>query len=236
MIPLFDDYYYDISSFETELELKPGDTYEDIAREFETTIEALAFNNPHINLEQVTPGQRLRVPIPQQRLCSGRIYIVREGDTLSGIARRFRVSEAELRRANPLLLVFGLRSGLPLCIPDSIPVPVCPGGFIYTIRAGDTFSTIAARYRITVDALLRANPGVNPNRLFIGQQICIPAVPVPRPPVCPGGVIHTVMFGDTLFSLASRYRTSVDAILRANPGLDPNRIFVGQQICIPASR
>ena len=41
--------------------------------------------------------------------------------------------------------------------------------------------------------------------------------------------------GDTLFLLASRFGTTVQAILAANPGIDPNRLQVGQTICIPVS-
>ena len=54
----------------------------------------------------------------------------------------------------------------------------CPG-FIYTIQPGDTFYLIALRYGTTVDALIRANPGVDPNRLFVGQRICVPVVAPP---------------------------------------------------------
>ncbi|MBE3577690.1 MAG: LysM peptidoglycan-binding domain-containing protein, partial [Limnochordales bacterium] len=52
-------------------------------------------------------------------------------------------------------------------------------------------------------------------------------------PSCPGGTIYVIRAGDTLFRLAQRFNTTVDAILRANPGLDPNRLVIGQQICIP---
>ena len=50
----------------------------------------------------------------------------------------------------------------------------CPGGTVYTIRPGDTFFSLAARFNTTVQAIMNANPGVNPNNLQIGQQICIP--------------------------------------------------------------
>ena len=53
-------------------------------------------------------------------------------------------------------------------------VPSCPGGTLYTIRAGDTFFSLAARFNTSVDAIIEANPNVNPDALAIGQQICIP--------------------------------------------------------------
>ena len=55
-----------------------------------------------------------------------------------------------------------------------------PGYQLYTIQAGDTFYKIALRFQISLSSLLAANPGVDPNRLSIGQQIRIP-VPSPGP-------------------------------------------------------
>lgn len=187
----------------------------------------------------------------------------------------------------------------------------CPSGtFAYTIRAGDTFFQIARRYGISLDALLRANPGVDPDRLYVGQIICVPqgsdmpdACPLlsqgsrgpfvreaqtllrnrgfdpgpidgifgtrtrsaviafqrsqnltpdgiigvrtwtalgkncsspPPPGRCPQGTIsYTIRSGDTLYLLANRYNTTVEAIMRANPGLDPYNLRIGQVICIP---
>lgn len=91
---------------------------------------------------------------------------------------------------------------------------------------------MAARFGTTVDAIKKANPGVDPERLRIGQIICIPVVAPPVP--CPPGTMpYVIMAGDTFFSLARRFGTTVDAIRRANPGVDPDRLMVGQRICIP---
>ncbi len=214
----------DINDF-FELELEESDSLETLANAFEISKEVVVEKNPEVNLAQITPGERIRLPFPVR--CRGTVYIVRRGDTLASIARGFNTTEALIRRENPFLNLIGLRPGLPLCIPAPQPRP-CPG-FFYTIAAGDTLFSLAARFNTTVQAILRANPGLDPNRLFIGEQICIPS---PQPPVCPG-TTYTVMAGDTLFSIARRFNTTVDAILRANPGLDPNRLFIGQQICIP---
>lgn len=65
----------------------------------------------------------------------------------------------------------------------------CPRGTTpYTIKAGDTFYLIAKRYGVSLDELLKANPGVDPDRLYIGQVICIPtedSKPQPQPHPCP---------------------------------------------------
>jgi LysM repeat protein len=113
--------------------------------------------------------------------------------------------------------------------------PQCPSGSVsYVIRPGDTFYTIAQRLRTTVAAITALNPGVNPNQLQVGQSICVPAAgPGPSPGSCPGGTLYTIQAGDTFYALASRFGVTLQALIAANPGVDPNRLVIGQQICIP---
>jgi LysM repeat protein len=122
---------------------------------------------------------------------------------------------------------FGFRQAVP-----------CPNGTLYTIQAGDTYFRLAQRFGTTVSAIAAANPGVDPNRLRIGQQICIPVAPPGPPPTteCPSGTTsYIIRAGDTYFRLAQRFGTTVSAIAAANPGVDPNRLQVGQRICIPGA-
>jgi len=118
--------------------------------------------------------------------------------------------------------------------PDSKKCPA--GSFPYTIKSGDTLYFLAIRYNTTVDAIMKLNPGIDPNNLQIGQVICIPDTgvsPVPPMPPCTNGFYYTIRAGDTLYLLAQRFGVSVDAIIRANPGIDPNNLQIGQVICIP---
>lgn len=108
----------------------------------------------------------------------------------------------------------------------------CAGGTLYTIKPGDSFYGLAQRFNTTVNALIAANPGVNPTTLQLGQQICIPVAPTPGP--CPGGFLFTVTIGETFYSIARRYGIAVPALAAANPEVDPNRLQIGQQICVPA--
>jgi LysM repeat protein len=109
----------------------------------------------------------------------------------------------------------------------------CPmGTTVYVIKPGDTFYAIAQRFGVTVAAIAAANPGVDPNRLQVGQQICVPGGG-PGPGVCPGGTSYTIRPGDSFYALAARFGVSVSALIAANPGVDPNRLVVGQTICIP---
>lgn len=110
----------------------------------------------------------------------------------------------------------------------------CPGGTIHTIVAGDTYYKLAQQYNTTVDAIRRANPGVDEMNLQIGYQLCIPVSPPgPGPVPYSSCCVHTIVQGDTFYKLAQRYNTTVDAIQNQNWCLDPYNLQIGQQICIP---
>lgn len=97
-------------------------------------------------------------------------YIVRGGDTLSGIAQSRGVSLATLIRANPQISNPDLiRPGQHVTIP-----PGDGGGGGYTVRAGDTLSGIANRYGVSYQAIARANGIANPNLIHPGQTLIIP--------------------------------------------------------------
>lgn len=110
----------------------------------------------------------------------------------------------------------------------------CPAGTLsYQIRAGDTIAAIAPGFNTTVAAILSANPGIVPERLRIGQIICIPRTQPPEVPSCPIGTSpYKIVSGDTLASIAGRFGTTVEALLTANPGIIPERLYIGQVICV----
>src|SRR5699024_10022437 len=161
------------------------------------------------------------------------LYTIRQGDTFFRLSQRFGVSVEAIMRANPGVDPNSVQIGQVICIPTKMsPKPQCPNGFLYTIRQGDTFFRLSQRFGVSVEAIMRANPGVDPNNLQIGQVICIPTMmhPVPQ---CPNGFPYTIRQGDTFFRLSQRFGVSVEAIMRANPGVDPNNLQIGQVICIP---
>ena len=107
----------------------------------------------------------------------------------------------------------------------------------YVVQPGDSLTRIAQRFGTTVDAIQRANNIANPNVIFAGQTLIIPTggtTPTP-PPTQPGTpTTYVVRAGDTLGGIAQRFGTTVDAIQRANNISNPDRIFAGQTLIIPA--
>ncbi|MGH8897356.1 MAG: lytic transglycosylase domain-containing protein [Egibacteraceae bacterium] len=103
-------------------------------------------------------------------------YTVRQGDTLSRIARRFGVSVAALAQANHLKNPDLIAAGERLKIPGG----AAGGGFAYVVRSGDTLSGIAQRFGVSIASLAQANHLGSAGLLTRGQRITVP-VARPRP-------------------------------------------------------
>ena len=113
-----------------------------------------------------------------------------------------------------------------LGIGENVPVPGPENGVIeYVVRAGDTLWLLAQRYHTTVDAIKNLN-GLTNNLLSIGQILKIPVSQ--NSPYFE----YTVKSGDTLWILARRFGTTVDAIKSLN-GLSGDMLSIGQVLRIP---
>ncbi len=159
-------------------------------------------------------------------------YTIDPGDTLYSLARRYNTTVSALVSANPNINPDNLRIGEQICVPRQERFPSCPEGNFYTVRASDTLYSIARRFNISVDDLQEANPFVEPETLQIGEVICIP---VATPPVtCPEGArSYSIQSGDTFYSLARRFNTTVDNLRRLNSGINPDALLIDQVICVP---
>ncbi|GHV25223.1 hypothetical protein FACS189465_3050 [Clostridia bacterium] len=88
--------------------------------------------------------------------------------------------------------------------------------------------SISIAHGISVNKIMEANPNVDPNNLWVGQQICIPSS-------CQG-IFYTIKQGDSLWLISREHNVTVQDIINLNPPLvDPNNLQVGQQICIPTT-
>ncbi|MQB00476.1 MAG: LysM peptidoglycan-binding domain-containing protein [Actinobacteria bacterium] len=96
----------------------------------------------------------------------------------------------------------------------------------YRVRAGDTLSSIASRYKTTVTRLVRMNNISDPNLIVVGRRLRVPGGG-------PGTRTHSVRAGETLSSIAGRYKTSVGRIARMNRISNVNFISIGQKLKVP---
>jgi len=164
----------------------------------------------------------------QEPYCpSGLFWRVKEGDTLFLIAQKIGTTVSELLRLNPGIDPENIQIGQSICLPPELPP--CSSGIFWRVTAGDTIFTIAQATGTTVDAILAVNPGIEPNNLQPGQNLCLPL----DTSTCVSGVTWVIAPGDTLYSIAKATGTTVEQLLEANPGLDPANLQIGQEICIP---
>ena len=163
-------------------------------------------------------------------------YTVERGDSLWSIARKFGVTVQEIRDANDLvsdtlnvgqsLIIPGLSAGDDLDNDnnnETIPST-------YTVQSGDSLWSIANKFGVTVNDLKNAN-GLTSNLLSIGQVLIIPSSSTNNP-TNPSYTTYTVMSGDSLWSIANRFGTTVDIIKSLN-NLTSNLLSVGQVLQIP---
>jgi LysM repeat protein len=135
--------------------------------------------------------------------------------------------------AGPTTIIAGLPS--PTAIPLATAVPAVtpvPGEFEYTVRWGDTLYALALRFNTTVDAIVALNGLQNASYISVGQVLRISGTASPAPAPGTGGE-YTVQAGDTLYSIARRYGTTVEAIQSTNGIVNPWYIRVGQILIIP---
>jgi len=183
---------------------------------------------------------------PSSRQCptGTTAYIIKSGDTLYKIAAANNTTVAAILSANPGINPENLAIGQTICIPQpgqpqeqqpQLPASTCPiGTSPYEVKSGDTLAAIALRFNTTVDSILIANPGVVPERLSVGQIICI-AQEKSEQPACPSQNTYVIRKGDTLALIARAFGISLQELLDVNPGVKPEALEVDQVICIPLS-
>lgn len=132
-------------------------------------------------------------------------------------------------------VIVSLMAVLTLLV-GTLPVSAAPAkqGVVYVVQAGDTLYSIARRYGVSVAAITAANGIVNPNHIYVGQQLIIPTGGGQPPPS--GGTTHVVQPGENLTRIALRYGVSVWAIAQANHLANINNIYVGQVLVIPGAQ
>ena len=213
----------------TSVTVVSGDTLLKIANRCGTTVSALRLANPEVGSGSlIYPGQSLLLPGAVMNTDGGYIvYVVARGDTVKALAARFQstvdsilATNSSIKNVN--LIYEGQRLNI-FAQPVTPPPPPVTGGQTYYVQRGDTLKKIAAKFNTTVDAILQLNHILNPDLIYVGQGITLPA----------GLSTYIVQRGDTLKIIANKYGTTVENLLALNPRIwNPNLIYVGQVVRI----
>ena len=128
-----------------------------------------------------------------------------------------------------LVLALGSMSTAVYAAPSPAPGAAACTAY-YVVRRGDTLTRIAAWHGTTVTTLATWNSIANPNRVYVGQRLC-----VSNAPSTPTSSYYTVRAGDTLTSIAWRLGVRTWDLVVANGIRNPNLIYAGQTLRIPTS-
>ena len=211
--------YYKEGESQEIYTVKKGDSLWKIANKYNTTVEKLKSAN-NLKTNTLSVGQKLVIPSISVSPEVSDTYIVQKGDSLWSIANKFNMTVSELKNLNNLTNNL-LSIGQVLKIKDSSS----NGETTYTVQKGDSLWVIANKYGITTEELKSYN-NLTSNLLSIGQVLKIPQGKTSTEN------IYTVKKGDSLWTIANRYNTTVKKIKVLN-NLTSNLLSIGQQLKIP---
>ena len=211
--------YYKEGESQEIYTVKKGDSLWKIANKYNTTVEKLKSAN-NLKTNTLSVGQKLVIPSISVSPEVSDTYIVQKGDSLWSIANKFNMTVSELKNLNNLTNNL-LSIGQVLKIKDSYS----NGKTTYTVQKGDSLWVIANKYGITTEELKSYN-NLTSNLLSIGQVLKIPQGKTSTEN------IYTVKKGDSLWTIANRYNTTVEKIKVLN-NLTSNLLSIGQQLKIP---
>lgn len=210
--------YYKEGESQEIYTVKKGDSLWKIANKYNTTVEKLKSAN-NLKTNTLSVGQKLVIPSISVSPEVSDTYIVQKGDSLWSIANKFNMTVSELKNLNNLTNNL-LSIGQVLKIKDSSN----NGKTTYTVQKGDSLWVIANKYGITTEELKSYN-NLTSNLLSIGQVLKIPQGKTSTEN------IYTVKKGDSLWTIANRYNTTVEKIKVLN-NLTSNLLSIGQQLKI----
>ncbi|TLD68933.1 LysM peptidoglycan-binding domain-containing protein [Phragmitibacter flavus] len=191
---------------------------------------------------------------------------VAKGETMWSIAQKHQTSVGEIMEHNRLQSHV-VREGMNLKIPSreavkpitsttsnntsNTPRPTTRES-IHVVKSGETFWTIAEKYKINPQALAQANPNINPNRLHPDMEVTVPPAQIassaqkttpqttakptrtnPTPPVVAASGEHILEQGETFYSISKKRGIKLADLVAANPTLKPERLKPGTKINLP---
>ena len=204
--------------------VQKGDSLYSIANKLGTTVSELKKEN-NLTSNTLQIGEVLRIPTKEIYEGEENVYIVKKGDTLYSVAMANNTTVDELKKANNLTSNI-LSTGQLLKIPSAL-LPEST----YIVKKGDSLYSIANKYNTTIDELKRIN-NLTSNILSIGQVLKLPSDKVSDIEKEENTISYTVQKGDSLYSIARKYSTTIDKIKDLN-NLTTNLLSIGQVLLIP---
>ena len=221
-VTLYGGYKYVPVSGSNYYVVKKGDSLWSIAREYGLSVAELkALNNISSNTLHIGDTLLVSSVNSTDDNISDEYYTVKSGDTLWGIARKYNMSVNDLKSLNNL-------SSNNLSIGQKLIVSKASSND-YTLVAGDTLWGIARKFNVSVDDLKSLN-NLTSNSLSIGMVLKIPPYSNKKNEETN---VYVVKSGDSLWSIARKFNSTVDEIKRLN-SLQSNILSIGQRLVVPS--
>ena len=203
--------------------VQKGDTLYSIANKLGTTVSELKKEN-NLTSNTLQIGEVLRIPTKEIYEEEENIYIVQKGDSLYSIANKYNTTVDELKRINNLTSnILSIGQVLKLPSDKANNVEKEENTISYTVQKGDSLYSIARKYDTTIDRIKDLN-NLTTNLLSIGQVLLIPTDTNLE-------TTYTVKKGDSLYSIAKKYNTTVDRLKQLN-NLTSNLLSIGQILIV----
>ncbi|AHF97307.1 glycoside hydrolase [Desulfurella acetivorans A63] len=238
--------------------VQKGDNAFNISKKLGCSLDQLKNLNPNINLSNLNVGDRIIVPnntkiVSNTQLTN--IYIVKSGDTASTIANKYNVSLSELEKLNPQLNLSNINIGDRIILPNNVlngikntQIAAQKKTFknenFYTVEPGDTLTAISQKTGINMNIIKSLNPSIDWSNLQIGEEIVLrPSLQKEQTKLSNNDIYpkenqdinyikYTVTPGDTLFSIAKTFSTTINELKKIN-SLTSNNLSIGQTILVP---
>lgn len=221
-VTLYGGYKYVPVSGSNYYVVKKGDSLWSIARKYGLSVAELkALNNLSSNTLHIGDTLLVSSVNSTDDNISDEYYTVKSGDTLWGIARKYNMSVNDLKSLNNL-------SSNNLSIGQKLIVSKASSND-YTVVAGDTLWGIARKFNVSVDDLKSLN-NLTSNSLIIGMVLKIPPYSNKKNEETN---VYVVKSGDSLWSIARKFNSTVDEIKRLN-SLQSNILSIGQRLVVPS--
>lgn len=209
--------------------VEAGDNLYDIAEKFGTTVDKIKKDND-LKSNTLTVGTVLIIDdkkkISSIEECYGldfdvplsSTYVVQSGDSLYSIAKKFGTTADKIKQLNNL-------NNNTLSVGQEIAIPsvALSEVTIYKVQSGDNLYDLAKKFGTSVSELKDLN-NLKSDSLSINQELKVPAVNI-------GATTYTVKSGDSLYSIAKKFNTSVDSLKKKN-GLGSTMLSIGQVLKI----